>query len=84
MRKAPMKSLPTINFEISQLYPCTGVHRINTCANPDCFNFGKPFADQITRQRLRNEKYPDLSPEQAKLFDKHGPGTYKLSGADNA
>lgn len=36
-----MASLATCNFKLSQLYPGAGEYHLNTCANPDCSNFGQ-------------------------------------------
>ena len=44
-----MAGLATFNFKLSQLYPGAGEHRINTCANPDCSNFGQQLTDGATR-----------------------------------
>ncbi len=76
-----MASLATFNFKLSQLYPGTGEHRINTCGNPDCSNFGQPLTDRRTRKSTWKEKRPDLTPEQLSLIEMHGPGAYKLTGA---
>ncbi|CUH38280.1 hypothetical protein JSE7799_01387 [Jannaschia seosinensis] len=76
-----MTSLATLNFKLSQLYPGAGEHCINTCANPDCSNFGHPLTGRATRKSIWEEKRPDLTPEQLKFVEMHGPGAYKLAGA---
>lgn len=77
-----MAGLATFNFKLSQLYPGAGDHCINTCGNPNCSNFGQPLIDRAARKAMWKKKRPDLTPEQLKLVEMHGPGTYKLAGAD--
>lgn len=77
-----MAGLATFNFKLSQLYPGAGEHRINTCANPDCSNFGQALTDRATRKSIWTEKRPDITPEQLKLVEMHGTGAYKLAGSD--
>lgn len=77
-----MAGLATFNFKLSQLYPGAGEHRINTCGNPDCSNFGQPMTVRAERKAVWKEKRPDFTPEQTKLVEMHGPGAYKLAGAD--
>ena len=77
-----MTGLAKFNFKLSQLYPGAGDHHLNTCANPDCSNFGQPLTDRATRRTTWLGKLPDLTPEQLELVEKHGPGAYILSGAD--
>ena len=77
-----MAGLATFNFKLSQLYPGAGKYRINTCGNPDCSNFGQPLTERATRKSTWKGKRPDLTPEQLKLVEMHGPGAYKLAGAD--
>lgn len=77
-----MASLATFNFKLSQLYPGAGKHHLNTCANPDCWNFGQPLTDAAERRSTWEEKRPDFTPDQLDIVAKHGPGAYKLSGAD--
>lgn len=43
--------LATFNFKLSQFYPGTGEHRINTCVNPDCSNFRQPLTDVVPENR---------------------------------
>ncbi len=76
-----MADLATFNFKLSQFYPGTGEHHLNTCANPDCSNFGQPLTARASRKAHWEEKCPDLTPEQLKMFEMHGSGAYKLSGA---
>lgn len=77
-----MAGLATFNFKLSQLYPGAGEHLINTCANPDCSNFGQQLTDRATRISKWKERRPNASPEQLQLVETHGPGAYKLAGAD--
>ncbi len=77
-----MTNLAKFNFKLSQLYPGAGKHLINTCGNPDCSNFGQPLTGRADRKFFWKQKHPDLSPEQLKLIEMHGPGAYKLAGAD--
>lgn len=77
-----MAGLATLNFKLSQLYPGAGEHRINTCANPDCSNFGQALTDRGTRMAKLKERRPDATPEQLQLVEMHGPAAYKLAGAD--
>lgn len=77
-----MAGLATFNFKLSQLYPGAGQHRINTCGNPDCSNFGQPLTDRATRKSVWKKKRPDLTTEQLEMVEMHGPGAYKLAGAD--
>jgi len=79
-----MTSLPKINHKLSQLYPGAGKYRLNTCLNPDCSNFGRPFSEASERRRDLAERRPDLPPEKVRFYEQHGPGAYKLSGADRA
>lgn len=77
-----MASLATFNFKLSQLYPGAGKYHLNTCANPDCSNFGQPLSDSGVRRKAWEEARPELTEEQLDIVAKHGPGAYKLSGAD--
>lgn len=77
-----MAGLATFNFKLSQLYPGAGGYHLNTCANPDCSNFGQPLTDAAERRKTWEEKRPDLTADQMEVVAKHGPGAYKLSGAD--
>ena len=77
-----MAGLATFNFKLSQLYPSAGGYHLNTCANPDCSNFGQPLTDAAGRRKTWEEKRPDLTADQMEVVAKHGPGAYKLSGAD--
>lgn len=77
-----MAGLAKFNFKLSQLYPGAGEHHINTCGNPDCSNFGHSLTERATRKSTWREERPDLTPEQRKLVEMHGPGAYKLAGAD--
>lgn len=77
-----MASLATFNFKLSQLYPGAGEHRINTCGNPDCSNFGQQLTHRAGRKSCWKKQRPNLTPAQLKLFEMHGPGAYKLAGAD--
>lgn len=76
-----MANLAKFNFKLSQLYPGAGNHHINTCRNPDCSNFGPRLTTPAIRRSEAIKKYPDITPEQIKLFDKSGSGAYNLSGA---
>lgn len=76
-----MSGLATFNFKLSQIYPGAGDHHLNTCANPDCSNFGQPLTDRTARTTEWQERCPDLSVEQMELIEMHGPGAYKLAGA---
>ncbi len=75
-----MAGLATFNFKLSQLYPGTGEHHLNTCGNPDCSNFGQPMTDRAFRREKWGKERPELIAEQLKLFEMNGPGAYKLSG----
>ena len=77
-----MTSLATFNFKISQLYPGAGEHKLNTCGNPDCTNFGAGLTEGPDRRAEGLRRHPDLTPEQLDVFEQNGPGAYKLSGAD--
>ncbi|MFW8637493.1 hypothetical protein [Cribrihabitans pelagius] len=76
-----MAGLATFNFKLSQLYPGSGEHKLNTCGNPDCSNFGHPMTERAARRELWRSKRPDLTPEQLKLYETNGPGAYKLAGS---
>ncbi|MDG1083325.1 MAG: hypothetical protein P8P35_04300 [Planktotalea sp.] len=76
-----MTGLAKFNFKLPQLYPGAGEHKINTCGNPDCSNFGQPMTTRVQRREQWQSKRPDLAPEQAKLWEMNGPGAYKLAGA---
>lgn len=76
-----MTSLAQHNFKLSQLYPSAGDHNLNTCANPDCSNFGQPMTSRRERQEKWHAQRPELTPEQLKRFETNGPGAYKLAGA---
>ncbi|MFU8863393.1 MAG: hypothetical protein ACNA7O_05725 [Rhodobacterales bacterium] len=76
-----MADLATFNFKLSQLYPGAGEHHLNTCANPDCSNFGQPLTSRAGRRADWKDRRPDLTPEQLDLVEVHGPGAYKISGA---
>ncbi|SFU97020.1 hypothetical protein SAMN04488527_1594 [Aliiroseovarius crassostreae] len=45
-----MTGLAKFNFKLSQLYPGTGEHKLNTCGNPDCSNFGQPMTERAERK----------------------------------
>src|SRR6056297_1405598 len=77
-----MASLATFNFKLSQLYPGAGKYHLNTCANPDCSNFGQPLSDSAVRGKACEEARPELTEEQLDIIAEHRPGAYKLSGAD--
>ncbi|MGR3499804.1 MAG: hypothetical protein ACU0E9_13055 [Limimaricola soesokkakensis] len=74
--------MATFNFKLSQLYPGSGEHRINTCANPDCLNFGVALTGRDERVEAWKAQHPDASPEKLGLVAANGPGAYKLGGAD--
>jgi hypothetical protein len=76
-----MADLAKFNFKLSQLYPGAGDHHINTCGNPDCSNFGQPLTTPAIRRSEAVKKYPNITPEQIRLFEECGPGAYSLSGA---
>lgn len=69
-----MAGLATFNFKLSQLYPSAGGYHLNTCANPDCSNFGQPLTDAAERRKTWEEKRPDLTADQMEVVAKHGPG----------
>lgn len=77
-----MAGLATFNFKLSQLYPGSGEHKLNTCGNPDCSNFGHPMTARAARRELWRSNRPDLTPEQLKLHETNGPGAYKLAGSN--
>lgn len=77
-----MTGLAKFNFKLAQLYPGSGEHRINTCGNPDCLNFGAEPSTKGDRRAHWAKHRPELSPEQLDIAAKHGAGAYKLSGAD--
>lgn len=82
--EVPVVSLPKISFTIDQVYPGSGAFELNTCNNPDCFNFGRPYETEEARSGRFALSHPDLSPEQVAVVEAHGPGAYKLAGADAA
>ena len=71
-----MASLATFNFKLSQLYPGAGKYHLNTCANPDCSNFGQPLSDSAVRRNAWEKDRPELTEEQLDIVAKHGPGAY--------
>lgn len=79
-----MTGLAEYNFKLHQLYPGPGGHHLNTCANPDCHNFGvAPEAKAERRSRYQTAR-SDLTKEQLRTIAEHGPGAYKLAGADKS
>ena len=77
-----MTDLATFNFKLPQLYPGAGEHRLNTCGNPDCLNFGVEPTDRTLRRSEWALNRPDFTPAQLDIATDHGPGAYKLSGSD--
>lgn len=77
-----MLSLPEITFTLDQLYPGAGRFGLNTCNNADCMNYGHGFETNEDRKARFALSHPHLSPEQASTVELHGPGAYKLAGAD--
>ena len=77
-----MTDLAKYSFRIEQLHPGSGAHRLNTCANPDCSNFGAPLTTRAGRRSAWAERRPDLTAAELDLLARHGPGAYKLAGAD--
>jgi hypothetical protein len=77
-----MAGLAKFNFKITQLYPGSGAHHLNTCANPDCSNFGAPMTTPSERRMTWAATRPDLTPAHLDAIEKQGPGAYKLAGAD--
>ena len=77
-----MTGLAKFNFKLAQLYPGSGDHRINTCGNPDCLNFGVEPSGAAERRSYWVEHRPKFTPEQLEVAVKHGAGAYKLAGAD--
>lgn len=77
-----MADLAKFNFKLSQLYPGCGEYHINTCANPDCLNFGLELSSRSERIAAWSAKEPDATAERLELVAAHGPGAYKLGGAD--
>lgn len=77
-----MTGLATFNFKLPQLHPGTGKHKLNTCGNPDCLNFGVAPSERAGRRADWAARRPELTPEQLDIAADHGPGAYKLAGAD--
>lgn len=77
-----MSGLPTFNFKLPQIYPGSGEYHLNTCANPDCTNFGHPLTGRAERVAEWSAKIPNITPEQTRLVMIHGPGAYKLAGSE--
>jgi hypothetical protein len=74
--------LAAFNFKISQLCPGAGEHKLYTCGNPDCVSFGAALTEGADRGAEGLGRPPELTPEQLDVFENHGPGANKLSGAD--
>ena len=77
-----MTSLAKFNFKLTDLYPQSTDSNLNTCGNPDCWNFGIKPNSPAERKSYWQGKKLDLPDEQMTFLARHGQGSYKLAGAD--
>lgn len=70
------------DFRITQLYPGSGAHELDTCANLDCSSFGAPLTTASERRADWATKRFGLSSAALDVVEKHGPGACRLAGAD--
>ncbi len=76
-----MAGLAKFNFSMKQLYPAAGPFRLNTCANPDCANFG--HAPDFSRKVLPDKKKTCLTRKAIRALQERLPGRYRLGGGSN-